>query len=100
MNVTKVLDGDQLTLNVEGRLDTNTAPILEQTLTENMGAAQSVVLDFTPLTYISSAGLRVLVAATSMMEEKGGSLVIRHATPEVMEIFEITGLVDILQVEE
>lgn len=100
MNVTKVQDGTSLILTVSGRLDTNTAPILEKSLTENMEAAQSVVLDFSPLSYISSAGLRVLVAASTIMEEKGGSLLIRNAVPDVMEVFEITGLMDILQVEE
>ena len=98
MNIIKNLDGDKLTVALEGRLDTTTAPEFEAALKEDLPKAQSVVLDFEKLEYISSAGLRVLLTAQKEMGKKGG-MVIKNVCPEILEVFEITGFADILTVE-
>lgn len=98
MNIIKNLDGDKLTVALEGRLDTTTAPEFEAALKEDLPNAQSVVLDFEKLEYISSAGLRVLLTAQKEMGKKGG-MVIKNVCPEILEVFEITGFADILTVE-
>ena len=98
MNIVKNLDGDKLTVVLEGRLDTTTAPEFEAALKEDLPKAQSVVLDFEKLEYISSAGLRVLLTAQKEMGKKGG-MVIKNVCPEILEVFEITGFADILTVE-
>ena len=98
MNIVKNLDGDKLSIALEGRLDTTTAPEFETVLKEELPNAQSVVLDFEKLEYISSAGLRVLLTAQKEMVKKGG-MVIKNVCPEILEVFEITGFADILTVE-
>ena len=98
MNIVKNLDGDKLTVALEGRLDTTTAPEFEAALKEDLPNVQSVVLDFEKLEYISSAGLRVLLTAQKEMGKKGG-MVIKNVCPEILEVFEITGFADILTVE-
>ena len=81
-----------------GRLDTTTAPSLEKTLNEDMGDTKNLVLDFKGLGYISSAGLRVLLASQKKMQ-KIGSMKVINVCEEVMEVFEITGFADILDIE-
>ena len=98
MTIKKTADGTTLTLALEGRLDTVTAPQLETELTESLADVEKLVLDFSDLVYISSAGLRVLLAAQKRMA-KQGSMVVRHANETVMEVFEVTGFVDILTIE-
>ncbi|MDD4074955.1 MAG: STAS domain-containing protein [Eubacteriales bacterium] len=98
MTIQKTTNGAELTLALEGRLDTVTAPQLETELTESLADVEKLVLDFSDLVYISSAGLRVLLAAQKRMA-KQGSMVVRHANETVMEVFEVTGFVDILTIE-
>ena len=81
-----------------GRLDTTTAPSLEKTLNEDMSESKNLVLDFKGLEYISSAGLRVLLAAQKKMQQIGSMKVI-NVCESVMEVFEITGFADILTIE-
>ena len=88
----------EITIEVVGRLDTITAPVLEQTLNENIGNTKSLVLDMKGLEYISSAGLRVLLAAQKKMQMIGSMKLIGVCT-DVMEIFEMTGFADILTIE-
>ena len=87
-----------LIVELSGRLDTTTAPILEQTIGENLQGIEKLILDFQGLEYISSAGLRVVLNAQKKMQQIGGMKVI-NVCEEVMEIFEITGFVDILIIE-
>ena len=98
MTISKVQNGKELAITVEGRLDTMTAPQLEAELNQSMGAADSLVLDFSKLEYISSAGLRVLLSAHKAMCAKGGMKVV-HANEIVQEVFEVTGFADILNIE-
>ncbi|MCR5093375.1 MAG: STAS domain-containing protein [Lachnospiraceae bacterium] len=98
LNITKTLDGDVLTIALDGRLDTTTASQLEESVKESIEDVSSVIFDATDLKYISSAGLRVLMATQKRMGGRG-SVVVRNVSDEVMEIFEVTGFVDILTVE-
>lgn len=83
---------------LEGRLDAATAPTLEKTLGENMDNIDTLILDFKGLEYISSAGLRVVLSAQKKMQQIGTMKVI-NVGQEVMDIFEMTGFVDILHIE-
>lgn len=100
MTIQKELIEGTLTVALEGRLDTTTAPELEQELKENMKYARSLVLDFSELEYISSAGLRVLLMAQKTMTEKDGDgLKITGVNELIAEIFDVTGFTDILSIE-
>ena len=85
-------------IEVVGRLDTITAPVLEKTINDNIGNVQSLILDFTGVEYISSAGLRVLLGAQKKMQ-KSGSMKLKGVCEDVMEVFEMTGFADILTIE-
>ena len=98
MNITKKLEGTDLIVALEGRLDTTTAPQLEASLKESIGGITLLDFDFSALEYLSSAGLRVILAAQKIMN-KQGKMVIRHVNETIMEVFEITGFVDILTIE-
>lgn len=98
MEITKNLDGNKLTVVLEGRLDTSTAPNLEAELKNSYEGIEELVLDFNKLEYISSAGLRVVLGAQKTMS-KQGSMKLVGVNDEVMEVFEITGFVDILTIE-
>ena len=88
----------ELTVALSGRLDTTTAPALEKTIVENIGGVEMLLLDFKGLEYISSAGLRVVLNAQKKMQQVGEMKLI-NVSSEVMEVFEITGFVDILAIE-
>lgn len=98
MKIDKNLSGTELTLTLSGRLDTTTAPDLEAELKSSMDGAAILVMDFSALEYISSAGLRVLLSAQKVMN-KQGKMVIRHANQTILEVFEVTGFTDILTLE-
>ncbi|MBQ6587392.1 MAG: STAS domain-containing protein [Butyrivibrio sp.] len=98
LNITKTLAEKDLNISLEGRLDTMTAPDLETQLTASLGGVENLVFDLSKLEYISSAGLRVLLSAQKTMN-KQGTMVVRNATEEVKEIFEVTGFSDILTIE-
>lgn len=88
----------EITIEVVGRLDTITAPVLEKTISENLGGIQSLVLEFKRLEYISSAGLRVLLGAQKKMKNSG-SMKLINVCEDVMEVLEMTGFADILTIE-
>ena len=98
MTINKQLTGSTLTLALEGRLDTVTSPELDKVLDENLDGADSLVLDFADLDYISSAGLRVLLSAHKAMAGKGGMKVV-NVKDIVKEVFDVTGFADILDIE-
>ncbi len=99
MNILKNLDGDKLTVTLEGRLDTTTSPMLEEELRSALDGVAELNFDLNALDYISSAGLRVLLSTQKVMNRQG-KMVLRGVKPEIMEIFEVTGFVDILEIEE
>ena len=98
MNILKTSEGTKLTLALEGRLDTTTAPQLEAEVKGALAGVTQLVLDFAQLEYLSSAGLRVLLAAQKLMN-KQGEMVIRHVNETIAEVVEVTGFSDILTVE-
>ena len=97
MNIEKICNEKEITLNVSGRLDTTTAPSLETAVMEIVGECESLVLDLAGLEYISSAGLRVILKTQKVMMTKGG-MKVQHVNETIMEIFEITGFSDILTI--
>ena len=98
MNIVKTSEGTKLTLAVEGRLDTTTAPQLETEIKNSLDGVTELVLDFEKLEYLSSAGLRVILAAQKVMN-KQGSMVVLHVNETIQEVFEVTGFVDILTIQ-
>ena len=98
MTIEKNLNGTELTVTVAGRLDTTTAPQLEAEFKQSLAGVEKLVLDFTALEYLSSAGLRVLLAAQKVMN-KQGEMIIKNVNETIHEIFEVTGFIDILTIE-
>lgn len=99
MNITTTANGKELTIALEGRLDTTSAPELEKELGVKLDGVESLIMEFKDLRYLSSAGLRVLLAAQKKMNAQKGSMVIKHVNEMIMEVFEVTGFLDILTVE-
>lgn len=98
LNINKTVENNTAAVSLEGRLDTVTAPELEKALVELIPDLTELKLDFTDLDYISSAGLRVLLAAQKAMN-KQGSMTLTHVNEAVMEILEVTGFTDILTIQ-
>ena len=98
MTINKNVEGALMTISLEGRLDTTTAPQLEAELKNSINGIQSLIMDFEKLEYLSSAGLRVLLSAQKVMN-KQGKMVIHNVNDTIQEIFEITGFSDILTIE-
>lgn len=98
MNINKKKNDNTLTLVIEGRLDTITAPELEKVITEETEGINELILDMNGVEYISSAGLRVLLSAQKKMN-KQGSMKLKGVCDAVMEVFEMTGFADILTIE-
>lgn len=98
MKICKTRKENALTISLEGRLDTVTAPELENELKESLAGVTSLVFDFKNLEYISSAGLRVLLSAQKTMNGRG-QMKVCNVSETIMEIFEVTGFNDILTIE-
>ncbi len=98
LNINNSKNGTDLTFELEGRLDTTTAPQLEEQVNSLISDVKNLAFDMTKLEYISSAGLRVLLAAQKTMN-KQGNMVVKNVSEEVQEIFEVTGFSDILTIE-
>ena len=98
LTINKSVEGGKALFSLEGRLDTVTSPELEKELMNSLNGMTELMLDFEKLEYISSAGLRVLLAAQKIMNKQGTMKVI-HVNETTMEIFEVTGFTDILTIE-
>ena len=98
LNIVKNLENSTLSVALEGRLDTTTAPELDNSLKESIDDVKELIFDFAKLEYISSAGLRVLLSAQKKMNQQG-SMKLINVSSEVNEIFEVTGFSDILTIE-
>ena len=90
--------GTTLDIVLEGLLDTQTAPKLEEVITEKLGSVDEVNFDFADLEYLTSAGLRVLLTAQQEMEDKDGKMTLTNVNDEIMEVFEMTGFTDVLTI--
>lgn len=100
MRIEKTENQGKLSMRVIGRLDTTTAPQLEEEFKKSMEGVNHLTFDFSDLEYISSAGLRVLLSAHKTMKQQEGAMVVRGANEEVREVFTITGFAEILTVED
>ncbi len=98
MDIKKIKDGAALTIELEGRLDTISAPQLEAELKKEISGVENLVFDFLNLSYLSSAGLRVLLSAQKVMNRQG-EMKIKNVNSTIMEIFEVTGFSEILTIE-
>lgn len=99
MTVTMNRNDTQLTVNIRGRLDTLTAPELEEKLEDALDGVEELILDLDGLEYISSAGLRVFLSVIKQMDEQG-EMKLRNVCDDVMDVFEVTGFIDFLNIEE
>ena len=98
MTIEIIKNAEETIIEVAGRLDTITAPTLDKTINEDIDGTKNLVLDLAGLEYISSAGLRVLLATQKKMQ-RIGSMKVRNVCDSIMEVFEITGFADILEIE-
>lgn len=98
MTIEKNSNGEKLEIKLTGRLDTTTAPGLEAELKKSVTGVSKLVFDFASLEYLSSAGLRVLLAAQKVMN-KQGEMVILNVNDTIQDIFEVTGFSEILTIE-
>lgn len=99
MEIKKQVNGSELLITLVGNLDTITAPDLNNELNSSLEGITSLIFDFKQVGYVSSAGLRVLLVAYKTMSEKG-SMVLRHVNQDVMDIFNMTGFDEILDIEK
>ena len=97
MTINKTQNGTALTVAIEGRLDTTTAPQLEAELKDSLDGITELTMDLGAMEYISSAGLRVLLSAQKIMN-KQGEMLVTGVNETVMEVFEVTGFSDILNI--
>ena len=98
MNIIKNRDGDKLLVALEGKLDTASAPEFEAVVKNDLGGVTLLVLDLAKLKYTSSAGLRTIVLAQKTMN-KQGQMVLRNVREDILEVFDMTGLTDLLTIE-
>ena len=98
MTIEKKINGEEVTLFVSGRLDTQTAPELENELDAVLPGLKELTFDMTNLEYVSSAGLRVILKAQKAMNTQG-SMKLTGVNDRIMEVFDITGFLDILTIE-
>lgn len=98
MKIDKQLNGDELILSLEGELNTSTYQDFEMVITDSLKGIKSLIIDFANLSYISSAGLRVLLIAQKVMD-KQGKMVVRNINDDIRDIFNMTGFSTILTIE-
>lgn len=99
MDITKKYNEKELTLFVKGRIDTITSEDLEKEINDEMGNFESLILDFTDLEFISSAGLRVLIATQKKLKPENIPFVIKNVDDSIKEIFRMSGFDKILKIE-
>lgn len=99
MEIKKFLDGTTLTINISGRLDASNAQVLTNELNTALNGVKNLIFDFSGLKYVASAGLRVLLTAQKRMN-KQGSMKIRNVEESVMEVLEMTGFADLMNIEK
>ena len=92
--------GANLTVYPKGRLDTISSPVLEQELQQYLDGVQYVTMDFSEVDYITSGGLRVLLATDQILEDRGGNLRVIHVNAHILEVFQLVGFMEIVDVEE
>ncbi len=99
MEIKQTKDGNKLTIELSGRLDTTTAPQLEEALAAALDGVSGLIFDFNKIEYISSAGLRILLNTQKKISAAGGSMKLVGVNDVVREVFEVTGFINILTIE-
>ena len=99
MTINKTIENEILILELEGRLDTSTSPLLEDELKSAFEIVKKITMDFSKLDYVSSAGLRVLLLGQKSAKEKNIHMSLTGVSKDIMEVFEITGFSDLLNIE-
>ena len=99
MTVEEIKDGEKLQLKIFGRIDTVTSQKFQDTLLKAFQRSKTLILDFTGVDYVSSAGLRALILGQKTAESKGGSMVLIHVNDGVKDIFRVTGFNKVLTVQ-
>lgn len=99
MEIVKSLNGTELTLVVKGKIDTKSTPELEEALDGALDGITKLIFDFKDVIYITSAGLRALLAAQTTMDDVNGEMIIRYVNEEVKEVFDVTGFSKFLTLE-
>ena len=99
MEILKQLNGNELVLVLKGELNTSTAPELDTVISKELKNIDKLIIDMADLSYLTSAGLRVLLVAQKVMNERKGQLIIRHVNDAIKEVFNITGFDNVLTIE-
>ena len=99
MNLNTTRTEDIITIEIEGRVDTNTSPVLQNEILLSFQKLSKVVLDFEKTVYISSAGLRALLIGEKTAQSKQGTMVLKHVPAVVMNVLEMSGFAKILKIE-
>lgn len=99
MNLNTTRTEDTITIEIEGRVDTNTSPVLQNEILLSFQKLSRVVLDFEKTVYISSAGLRALLIGEKTAQSKQGTMVLKHVPEVVMNVLEMSGFAKILKIE-
>ncbi|MDQ0509233.1 STAS domain-containing protein [Ancylobacter amanitiformis] len=100
MHIDRIVEKDVMITAVRGRLDSSSSPKLDETLAVIPEGSAAIVLDFAELTYISSAGLRVVLKATKLARSNGLQLVICGLVPQVHEVFDVSGFTALIPIHE
>ena len=100
LQINKETVGEVLTVHLEGDLNVKTSPYLEEELKKSLDGVKELILDFAGVEYISSAGLRVLLATEKTMRRQQGSMVLRHVNPAVKEIIRLAGFLQVMHIED
>lgn len=100
MEITSSTEGTKATLALNGKLTVQTSPDLSDAVDALPNDVSEIVIDLSEVTYVASAGLRVLVATDKLAVVRGGSMTLLHPCEDVMEVFEMTGLVDVFSIEQ
>lgn len=99
MEILKQLNGKELLIALQGEINTVTAPQFEEVIKNDLDPVSVLIIDMKDLSYLTSAGLRVLLVAQKLMNNKNGQMIIRHVNDSIMDVFTITGFVNILTIE-
>ena len=99
MEIIKQLNGKELIIFLKGELNTTTSQDLDAIIQKDLRNIDKLIIDMLDLVYLTSAGLRVLLIAQKIMNDRKGQLIIRHVNNEITEVFSITGFNNVLTIE-
>ncbi len=99
MDIVKEKNGSRLVIRLSGRLETTTAPALQEVVDSELQDVTALEIDMAQLEYVSSAGLRVLLSATKKLSKSHGTMVVKNVNAEIMDVFKITGFNEILTIQ-